>query len=68
MELGAAYVLGVLFCALIGVLNMQSSVWREQKLGARLIFLSPVWFVPAAVALYYGVRWLWRQADWKGEG
>jgi hypothetical protein len=61
---GTAYLLGVLITWIISVLCIMSDSMPQKVLGARLVFLAPIWVVPAAVALYDKVRWLWRMAHW----
>jgi hypothetical protein len=64
--IGAPYLFGFLVTVLVGVLmtNPQSRA-SDRRTGARLLLLSPVWPLPAALALIRGIAEVWKLADWR---
>jgi hypothetical protein len=63
--LGTVYVIGIFLTWVFALLYIESTDHRQKVLGARLVFLALVWFVPVAIVVYRWFRWLWRLANWK---
>lgn len=64
--IGAPYFIGFMVTLFIGVLmTNQQNQSSDRRTGARLLLLSPVWPLPAAVALVRGLAQLWQLADWR---
>lgn len=59
------YFIGAVITWVIAIFYLQCSSRYDKALGARLVFLAPIWLVPAVIAVIRGVQWMWRLANWK---
>lgn len=62
------YIFGLILTWLVAMI-IGSSHWAgddEKRFAARITCLSPVWPLLAVYGIGFGLRQLWKLADWKG--
>lgn len=61
-----AYLTVMVVMVLIAGFTLIEANFKEKKFASRMFIFAPVWPVLAPIFLWKGIRWCWKNADWRG--